>query len=313
MDCCDCILKYVGGAAISIVAVYASKVVYRLMYPFFIAQTPNLHRLAGAKYAVITGSTDEIGKAYATQLAQKGFNIVLISRTQSKLETIKKEIEDAAGVEVETIAFDFTNADVKDYERIIFEKLRSLEIGILVNNVGTATDYPEILHKTVDVQKNRDINIMNTLPVTILSQEVLKQMVPRKSGIIINIGSLLGSDLMLGWSVYSSTKKYISHLSGILHKEYSPFGITIQSTCPGLITTNLSKVKGSSTFVPTPSTYVHSALNTVGNIQETAGYFPHQLEFEVIKLLPTFVLDYFMRAENIVAKENHFNSIVLNH
>uniref|UniRef100_A0AC35THP8 Estradiol 17-beta-dehydrogenase 12 n=1 Tax=Rhabditophanes sp. KR3021 TaxID=114890 RepID=A0AC35THP8_9BILA len=310
MTCCDCIIKFIGVSALSLLAVCISKIVYKLVYPFFLAKTPDLHKLAGAKYAVVTGATDGIGKQFATQLAQKGFGVVLVSRSEEKLGSVKKEIEElVAGAEVETIVFDFTCSDAKEYENKIFKKLRTLEVGILVNNVGIATEAPEILHKTFgEPERSRNVSVVNTLPTTILSQEVLKQMVPRNSGIIINIGSLLGSQQFAEWSVYSSTKKYISHLSGILNKEYAPLGITIQSLTTGLVTTNLSKVKKTSFFAPNPSTYVHSALGTVGNIQETTGYFAHQLQFEFINLLPTWLIDYVIKKENTVMRKNLLRS-----
>uniref|UniRef100_A0AC35U1W0 Hydroxysteroid 17-beta dehydrogenase 12 n=1 Tax=Rhabditophanes sp. KR3021 TaxID=114890 RepID=A0AC35U1W0_9BILA len=311
MTCCDCILKATGGITLSLLAIFVSKIIYRIFYPFFIAKTLDLHALAGAKYAVITGSTDGIGKAYASQLAQKGFNIVLISRTQSKLESVKKEIElIAPGTEVEVIAFDFTCADFKEYQDKIFKKLRTLEVGILINNVGDGTTRPEIIHNTEGgIQKSRDVNVINTLPMTILSHEVLKQMVPRNKGIIINVGSLLGDGEMGGWCVYSSTKKYMSHFSGILHNEYAPLGITVQYLITGLVATNLSKVTQTSYFAPSPNNYVRSALATIGHVRETTGYFAHQFSFELFKLLPTFLLDFLLRIQMRKMKEEYLKEI----
>lgn len=82
----------------------------------------------------MTGSTDGIGKAYAVELAKKGFNLVLISRSNEKLNTVANEIKQKyASAEIKTIAFDFTNANLKDYESIIFSQLNQIEVGILGN------------------------------------------------------------------------------------------------------------------------------------------------------------------------------------
>ena len=81
---------------------------------------------------MITGSTDGIGKAYALDLASRGFNIVLVSRTQSRLDGVKKEIlGKSPDVEVRTIKFDFTNANLEDYKEVIVKELNGLDVGML--------------------------------------------------------------------------------------------------------------------------------------------------------------------------------------
>uniref|UniRef100_A0A8C9LST7 17beta-estradiol 17-dehydrogenase n=1 Tax=Piliocolobus tephrosceles TaxID=591936 RepID=A0A8C9LST7_9PRIM len=85
------------------------------------------------QWAVITGAGDGIGKAYSFELAKRGLDVVLISRTLEKLEAIATEIERTAGRSVKIIQADFTNDDIYEH---IKEKLTGLEIGILVNNVG---------------------------------------------------------------------------------------------------------------------------------------------------------------------------------
>uniref|UniRef100_A0AC35UFC0 Estradiol 17-beta-dehydrogenase 12 n=1 Tax=Rhabditophanes sp. KR3021 TaxID=114890 RepID=A0AC35UFC0_9BILA len=311
MTCCDCWLKMFGGIALTLFAICTFKFFYRIIYPYFIAKPNDLHALAGGDYAVVTGSTDGIGKQYAIQLAQKGFNIVLISRSEAKLAAVKKEItETVSAVKVETITFDFGNCNVKDYESKIFEKLNKLDVGILVNNVGRANDFPEQFHKADGgVEKSRDINVINTLSATILTQEILKQMVPRHAGIIINIGSIAGAGLLPEWSVYSATKKYISHLTAILAKEYSPLGITIQNIAPGLVTTNMSRVTETSFFAPNPKAFVEAALKTVGHVQETSGYYTHQIQRELLPLLPGWFMDFALKAENKKRREEYYKSI----
>lgn len=86
------------------------------------------------KWAVVTGCTDGIGKAYAEQLAKRGFNIVLISRTLDKLKQQALELENNYNVLTKVIAADFTEPDVIYPE--IGAQLEDLDIGILVNNVG---------------------------------------------------------------------------------------------------------------------------------------------------------------------------------
>jgi len=82
--------------------------------------------------AVVTGSTDGIGKSYAFELARKNFDLVLISRSADKLKATADELKAAyPKSQVKTIAFDFSNANLADYESTIFSQLNELEVGML--------------------------------------------------------------------------------------------------------------------------------------------------------------------------------------
>jgi short-subunit dehydrogenase len=131
---------------------------------------------------------------------------VLISRTQQKLEKTAKEIcEKYSPIQVQTIAFDFKNSNVEDYEKVIFSILDNMEIGLLVNNVGMSYEYSDQLHKT-PLQLSRDLLIVNSLPVTILTSRILSQMTKRNRGIVVNIASSVSYSPIIYWNVYASVK-----------------------------------------------------------------------------------------------------------
>ncbi len=99
---------------------------YRIFYPYWYASQRDLKTIAGADWAVITGASDGIGKAYAVELAKRGFNLVLISRNQNNLDRATTEISNQfSEVQVKTIVFDFTNANANDYELNLFANCRS--------------------------------------------------------------------------------------------------------------------------------------------------------------------------------------------
>lgn len=132
-------------------------------------------------------------------MAKHSFNLVLISRTQQKLDKTAEEIhEKYPQIQIQTLAFDFTNTKVEDYERVIFSLLDNLPIGILgifyslkwlillyfsVNNVGMISDYPDQLHK-IPIQTTRDVLVVDVLPSTLLTSRILQQMAERNRGII---------------------------------------------------------------------------------------------------------------------------------
>ncbi|CAJ0941363.1 unnamed protein product, partial [Mesorhabditis belari] len=288
---CECFLKNLGYAALAWAAYKVLVSLYNIIYPFFLSSSGNLLEKAGAKWAVVTGSTDGIGKAYAFELASKGFNLLLISRTASKLEATKKEIAEKSNVEIKTFAFDFTAGNFDQYDYVIKE-ITSLDVGVLVNNVGLSYEYPERMHEIEgELKRVADITVVNTLPPTLLTAAVLSQMVTRNKGIVINLASAASYHTMTFWGAYSATKKYVQWLSAILRKEYVSTGIIIQTVCPMLVATNMSKVKKTSFFTPDAQKFARAALNTVGVVNETTGYFSHQIQAELLFSLPGWLLD----------------------
>ncbi|XGW15969.1 hypothetical protein V3C99_001435 [Haemonchus contortus] len=289
---CDCLLVSVGYCALGFVAYKLVTLVYNIIYPYLIGAPIDLHATAGAKWAVVTGATDGIGKAYAYELASKGFNIYLVSRTQSKLDEVEKDLcQKYNKVSVKTIAFDFCAGSVDAYKPLL-EALDKVDVGILVNNVGMSYEYPEILHEIEGgLQRIGNITTINTLPTTILTAHVIKQMLPRKKGIIVNVSSAACYNHMALWAVYSATKKYVTWLSQILRMEYADKGITIQTICPMMVATKMSKVRKTSFFVPNGEVFAKSAVRSIGLIEETSGCLSHQIQVEVSNLIPAVVLN----------------------
>uniref|UniRef100_A0A0N5AL76 Estradiol 17-beta-dehydrogenase 12 n=1 Tax=Syphacia muris TaxID=451379 RepID=A0A0N5AL76_9BILA len=276
---CNCAFTFIGYVVVIWLLLVWLKKTYNVIYPYFIAKPLYLLSLAGGKWAVITGSTDGIGKAYAFELARRGFKILLISRSQQKLDDVKKAIEEETKVEVRTIAFDFFCSDVELYQEKIISKITELDVGVLVNNVGVAYEYPDALHMVQGGIKHLAmVNVVNTLPTTLLSTAVLPQMVERNSGIIVNVASGASFHKMCMWGAYSASKKYVAWLTGIMQKEYARTNIVIQLVCPLLVATKMARVKNTSFFIPSAEDYVKSAVNTIGIQSETNGYFSHQIQ-----------------------------------
>jgi 17beta-estradiol 17-dehydrogenase / very-long-chain 3-oxoacyl-CoA reductase len=278
--------------------------IYVIVYPYLIATPLDLHKLAGnAKWAAITGSTDGIGKQYALELAERGFNLLLISRTKSKLESVKQEIATKySKIEIDIVAYDFKNANLDDYKKEVLPALEKREIGILINNVGLAYDYADQLHH-IDLQRNADICIVNCVPVSVLTAAIIPQMLKRNAGIIVNISSGAGYGKMSYFSIYSATKAYINHFTNILRAEYANTGLTIQTICPFMVLTNMSasmidtgimsQTEIKMMAVPVKD-FVKQAIKTIGIMPETTGCLSHQIQASLFGL-PEFVVDYMLK------------------
>lgn len=282
-----------AGTIVLLCVVYRIfKLLFNILGPYVFFQPIDLKKKAGASWAVVTGATDGIGKSYCFELAHRGFNIYLVSRTESKLVQTRKDIlAKHPDVEIRYATFDFTNPSPSDYQELL-SQLNEVNIGILINNVGMFFEYPEYMHQVeggLDTLAN--VAIVNILPPTLLSAGILPQMVSRKTGIVVNIGSAAGAFPMAKWSVYSASKKYVSWFTATLRKEYGHQGILFQTITPLMVATKMAGNPNTSFFCPDSESYAKSALKTIGNSSDTTGYITHQLEYEMMNLLPEFILD----------------------
>ncbi|KAL1007649.1 hypothetical protein UPYG_G00089500 [Umbra pygmaea] len=250
--------------------------IYRLLYGFKVWVLGNGRTVSPAKlgkWAVVTGATDGIGKAYSEALARRGFCIMLVSRTQEKLEEVAKSIESKYGVETKSVAADFSATDI--YPKIE-SGLSGLEIGVLVNNVGISYSYPEYFLNipNLDTFIDNMINV-NITSVCQMTRMVLPGMVERRKGAILNISSASGMYPCPLLSIYSASKAFVDFFSRGLQAEYKSKGIIIQSVLPFFVATKLSKIRRATLDKPNPDRYVAAELNTVGLQSQTNGYLPH--------------------------------------
>jgi len=230
-------------------------------------------------------ATDGIGLAFARQLAERGLNIVLMSRSIDRLEKCANEIELRYGVETKIIQVDFSQ-DIFEYDANVDKKLEGLEIGTLINNVGMFYETPDRFDRvsqSVDFIKNM-INV-NVVAVTMMTRAVLPGMLNRGKGVVVNIGSFASLEGGFPFvTLYSAVKSYMETLTLNLAKEYKEQGIYFQYQCPGYVTTKLSKIRNSHFFIPTPDQYVKNALKSIGLQQCTPSWPPQRIMLPIIKI-----------------------------
>lgn len=238
-------------------------------------------------WAVVTGATDGLGRAYAEEFARRGLNIVLISRSLFKLQNVAREIEARYGVKTRVIDVDFT-AGREIYERI-GNQLQDLDIGVLVNNVGMSYSYPEFLSYLPDAAAFcTQLMHCNILSVTGMTLLLLPKMAEKRRGLILNVSSasaVLPSPLL---SMYSSTKAFVEKFSRDLSLETQHFGVTVQCVLPSFVATNMSRFKSSLT-VPSPDQFVRGHMNTLGLEVSSPGYWVHKIQIGLYNIGLTFV------------------------
>ncbi|XP_050529329.1 very-long-chain 3-oxoacyl-CoA reductase-like [Daktulosphaira vitifoliae] len=266
-------VEYIGIFTICVTILKLGYGIIKSIISYIISSLVNFKK--SGNWAVITGATDGIGKSYAEQLAEKGMDVILISRNKSKLETQANEIKSKYNVNTKIIEMDFTESNIEIYKTCLEKELKDMSIGVLVNNVGMSYSPNYFLKHYKNNPLYQNLIQCNIMSVIHLCGIVLPGMKKRNHGIIINISALsadLPSPLL---SVYGASKAFIKKFSEELATEYGPDGITVQCFMPGFVTTKLSDLTEASWFVPSPDDYVRSALKMIGAATVTTGYFAH--------------------------------------
>lgn len=191
-----------------------------------------------SKTAFITGATSGIGKATAEIFAKNKIKLVICGRRKERLLDLQKTL--AKDTDVHVLEF-----DVRD-KATVFSKIQGLpetfrNIDILINNAGNAHGLDPV-HKgnTEDWDAMIDINIKGLLYVT---KAISPNMVERKQGQIINIGSISAKDVYGGGNVYCATKHAVDALNKGMRMDLSAYGIRVAAVHPGLVDTEFSTVR----------------------------------------------------------------------
>ncbi|KAK5166864.1 uncharacterized protein LTR77_007593 [Saxophila tyrrhenica] len=237
---------------------------WRMIASLFILPGASLSKFASkGSWAVITGASDGIGKEYALQLASKGYNILLVSRTQSKLLELAREIKEKYNVETRNMAMDFAANRDKDYTALkkVIDEVG--DISILVNNVGLSHAMPVPFAETSE-QEMLDIITINCTGTLRVTQLLVPGMIQRKKGLILTMASFGGIMPTPLLATYSGSKAFLQQWSTALASELQPHGIKVQLVQSYLVTSAMSKIRRSSLLVPTPKQFVRAALGKIG-------------------------------------------------
>lgn len=188
---------------------------------------------------MITGVTAGIGKETAMQLAASGYDLIVCGRREEKLKAVVAQLE-ALGSEVWSAVLDVRNRDaVVDFFSRLPERWRAIDV--LVNNAGLAAGLDSFATGNLDDWDEMvDTNIKGLLYV---SRQVMPLMIARKSGHIVNIGSIAGKEIYPNGNVYCGTKHAVDALSRSMRRELAEFGIRVTGIHPGAVETEFSLVR----------------------------------------------------------------------
>jgi len=181
------------------------------------------------KYALVTGASSGIGYELAKLFAQDGKNIVVVARSQDRLEKLRTEIENKSGTKVIVLVKDLSNP-VAPQEIFSDLEKKNINVDVLVNNAG----FP--VHgkfAETDLKEELDMIQVNVTALTHFTKLFMKKMVDNKSGSILNVASTAGFCPFPTFSVYAATKAYVLSFTEALANELQGTGVSVTCLCPG--------------------------------------------------------------------------------
>lgn len=189
------------------------------------------------KYALVTGGSRGIGRAVCLRLAKMGYPVIVnyVSNKEAAEET-KRMIEEAGGC-AELLPFDVANASAVDKAIESWtENHKGDEIAVLVNNAGIRQDNMMVFMNNDQWNRVIDTNLHGFFYIT---RRLLKSMLTKRYGRIINISSLSGLKGMPGQVNYSATKAAIIGATKALSMEVGSRNVTVNAVAPGFIETDM--------------------------------------------------------------------------
>jgi short-subunit dehydrogenase len=183
--------------------------------------------------AVVTGASQGIGEALATELAARGHHLIITARRESVLEEVAARLRQRYGVTVEVRAVDLADPEQRE---ALADELRHRDISILCANAGTATFGPVA---NLDPAAEKAQVQLNVLGVHDLVLAVLPGMLARRAGGILISGSAAGNSPIPNNATYAASKAFANTFSESLRGELKDTGVHVTLRAPGPVRTEL--------------------------------------------------------------------------
>ncbi len=251
-------------------------------------------------FALVTGASSGIGLEFAKQLAQRGYNLLIVSNVpeiNDAAEEIKKGLGDERvnGLEVIPLVMDLSQ-QTSARELYDYAHAHELEIEVLVNNAGVYHD-----RDILDDSEGFTSLIMNLHMYTpaMLCYLFGQDMRKRGRGYILNVCSVTSKMAAQRLGTYGGTKAFLSHFTRALHIELHKYGVHVTNVSPGAVDTGLYNIKPAYTrigkclgIIVTPKTLVRRALRALfhGRSKVTVPAVFWHILTTVIQCIPTCLL-----------------------
>ena len=191
--------------------------------------------------AVVTGASSGIGAIYADRLARRGYDLMLVARSEEKLGQVAERVAGATGRAVDVLAADLNEkSGLKRLETMLGTNPR---VAMLVNNAGVGALEPLLASDVDEMEAMIDLNVT---ALTRLTYAVVPAFVARGGGTVINIASAVAIAPEILNGVYGATKAFVLALTLSLHKELAEKKLRVQAVLPGATATKFWDTAGGS-------------------------------------------------------------------
>ncbi len=245
-------------------------------------------------YALVTGASSGIGYQYARLLAQKGYNLLIVSNEADAIAQKQQQLAQDYPVRVMALCRDLGTAGAAQ-ELYGWCREHQLVVEVLVNNAGVYHDR-DFLAETSSF--NEMMVNLHVLTPAMLAYFFAQDMVERHKGYILNMSSVTSEIAVQRLALYSATKCFLKNFSRSLHIEVYHKGVYVTAVRPGAVDTGLYSLGRKSTkaglvlgYIVTPEKLARKGLRALfrGKAQATPGILNHALIF-LVSLLPTGLL-----------------------
>ncbi|KAI4259911.1 MAG: hypothetical protein LQ352_000561 [Teloschistes flavicans] len=245
----------------------------RLIFSLFILPGIPLRSFGPpASWAIITGASDGLGKEFALHISRTPFNLLLISRTASKLDTLASQVRSQnPKIQVKTLAHDFSTSSDSGVDALKDAVAELQDVAVLINNVGKSHDIPVPFVETED-REMRDIININCHGTLLMTSLVAPKMVSQRRGLILTMGSFGGLMPTPLLATYSGSKAFLQQWSTALGSELERCGVHVELVQSYLVTSAMSKVRKPSFMVPSAKAFVGNTLRSVGRTGGAQGW-----------------------------------------
>lgn len=179
------------------------------------------------KTVLITGGSEGIGKAFAEYFAREGYELILVAKNPLKLSDTKAELEKKYNQKIEIIAEDLS---VKGSVSDLYQKLKGKKLDILINNAGlgyTGKSWE------IPIDQEENMTMVNVTAMMSLCKYVLRDLVKRREGLIINVASTGAFQPGPYIAGYYASKSFVLQYTEAIHEEAKEFGVQVCALCPG--------------------------------------------------------------------------------
>lgn len=213
------------------------------------------------KTALITGASSGIGAEFARELGRRGADLILVARSENKLRQMADELRERHNIVVAVIAADLSEEHAAN--KVSAEvKRQNIQVDILINNAGIAFQGE---FADLSVEQNHSQIMLNVAALVDLTHAFLPDMLVRRDGAIINIGSTTSFYPLAYQAVYGATKAFVLSFSEALWAENRQSGVRVLAVCPGATETAFFEAMGSdvSSRKDTPEQVVKIGLSAL--------------------------------------------------